>query len=67
MSQPDFDPIETDALGHAGAAGGQYLDSIGKSDLEKLTPNEWTHFLELVVDGFGCRMRERLCAPHVPA
>jgi hypothetical protein len=66
MSQPDFDLIELDALEQGGCAGGAYLESIGKTDLAKLSENEWISFLERVVDGFGCQMRVRLCAPNVP-
>jgi hypothetical protein len=66
MPQPDFDPIEIDALEHGGEAGGAYLESIGKTDLAKLSTGEWNSFLERIVDGFGCRMRARLCNSNVP-
>ncbi len=67
MPQPDFDLLETEAIDEAGALAGAYLDSINKSDLATLTPDEWREFLERVVDGFGSHLRHRLVAPHVPA
>lgn len=67
MPQPEFDALESEAIGEAGALAGAYLDSIGKSDLAKLSEAEWREFLERVVDGFGSHLRHRLVAPHVPA
>lgn len=48
------DPTEQEIVGiQAGSAsGGAYLDSIGKTDLAQLTPDEWMTFCESVVTGF---------------
>lgn len=35
---------EADAIARGGQAAGDYLDSIGKTDLAALTPDEWTTF-----------------------
>ncbi len=67
MSQPDFDTIELSALEEAGSAGGAFLESLDKTDLAGLTNEQWLEFLERIVDGFGCAMRNRLVSPHIPA
>lgn len=43
---------EQDALKNAGAMAGEYLDSIGKTDLATLTVEEWNTFIECAVTGF---------------
>ena len=37
---------------HGGKLGGEYLESIGKSDLAQLTPDEWLTFLECVCKNY---------------
>lgn len=48
------DPTEAEIKGmEAGAAaGGEYLDSLGKTDLAMLTPDEYMTFIECVCTGF---------------
>ncbi len=46
--KPDLQLHEQTALTYGGAAGGQYLDSIGKTDLATLTSDEWQTFLQVV-------------------
>jgi hypothetical protein len=64
-----IDPTRNEraAMQAGGDLGGQYLDSIGKTDLSSLTPLEWRTFVEAVVTGFcdylrdaATRDRERL-------
>ena len=38
--------------------GGEYLDSIGKTDLETLEPDEWLTFVETIVTGYCDHLRE---------
>ena len=40
-----------DAL-KSGKAGGAYLESIGKTDLAKLTKEEWLNFLTLILEEY---------------
>lgn len=40
---------ELDALMVAGQAGGEYLESIRKTDLATLSEDEWTTFLSCVI------------------
>lgn len=43
-SGPVSDKTETDAVQKTGAEAGAYLDSIGQSDLAKLTVEQWNRF-----------------------
>ena len=47
----DPTPNEKAAFVRGGEMGGEYLDSIGKTDLETLQPEEWFTFIEAVVTG----------------
>jgi hypothetical protein len=48
------DPNEREraALGDAGARAGGYLDAIGETDLARLTPLQWGHFLLELCQGY---------------
>jgi hypothetical protein len=41
--------VELDILQSAGQAGGEYLDSIGKFNLEMLSEPEWFTFLQTII------------------
>jgi hypothetical protein len=41
--------VELDILQSAGQAGGEYLDSIGKFNLEALSGDEWMVFLQTII------------------
>lgn len=41
--------VELDILQCAGQAGGEYLDSIGKFNLESLSGDEWMTFLQAII------------------
>jgi len=45
----DFSEAENDLLLESGKAGGEYLDSIGISDLASLSKEQWLQFLQCVV------------------
>lgn len=51
---------ELAAMEEGGVLGGEYLDSIGKSDLGKLTEDEWRTFLRCVVSGYIEEMQRRV-------
>ena len=53
-----LDRFEEQALEDGGNAGGEYLDSLGRTDLADLAPEEWQHFLSLVLTGYADSMRE---------
>lgn len=52
MKQDQFDSVETLAMRDGGDQGGQYLDTIGKSDLATLTEPEWNEFLRRIIAGY---------------
>lgn len=44
----DTTAYEDAALEHAGDCAGEYLDSIGKTDLATLTQEEWQQLIRVV-------------------
>lgn len=55
-----IDPTEFElqAMEHAGTQGGEYLESIGKTDLAKLTADEWATFLNCVCSAYVDKLGE---------
>lgn len=71
----DPTPNEAEAMTVGGQQGGEYLESIGKSDLATLTETEWDRLIDAVVTGYcdhlralAAKDRKRLDAmtPEVP-
>ena len=71
----DPTPNEAEAMTVGGQQGGEYLESIGKSDLATLSETEWDRFIDAVVTGYcdhlralAAKDRSRLdaMAPEVP-
>ena len=54
----DPTPNETAAMIAGGKAGGEYLESIGKTDLVALTEAEWDTFVVAIVTGYCDHLRE---------
>ena len=54
----DPTPNESEAMTIGGQQGGEYLESIGKSDLATLSESEWDCFLDAVVTGYCDHLRE---------
>lgn len=65
MPKRQLDDYEQQALEDGGNAGGEYLDSIGKTDLAELDEEEWRTFLGKVLQGYAEGMRE-IVAREVP-
>lgn len=53
----DPSPNERAAMTVGGCQGGEYLESIGTSDLATLTETQWDHFIEAVVTGYCDHLR----------
>ncbi len=53
----DPTPNEDAALARGGAMCGEYLDSLGKTDLALLDIEEWRTFVEVVVTGYCDHLR----------
>lgn len=62
----DFDAYEVKAVEDAGERGGDYLDSIGKTDLASLDPDQWGEFLTAVIAGFGASLRRQIVERRAP-
>ena len=54
----DPTPNEIAAMEFGGRMGGEYLDRLGKTDLTKLTPQQWETFIEVIVTGYGDHLRD---------
>ncbi len=57
---------EAAALAEAGELAGDYLMSIGKTDLASLTTEEWLTFLKTVFEAYAQNMRSRLLDHAAP-
>lgn len=54
----DPTPNETAAMIAGGRAGGEYLESLGRTDLTLLTELEWDTFVEVIVTGYCDHLRD---------
>jgi hypothetical protein len=54
----DPTPNEQDALEAASQTAGEYLESLGKTDLAQMEREEWESLIESVVTGYADRLRE---------
>lgn len=66
MKADELSETELAALVDAGNAGGAYLDSIGKTDLASLSPDEYAAFIHAVFSAFGGSMRRQCAKIEVP-
>lgn len=62
----DPDEHETAAIAAASPMAGEYLESIGKSDLAALSEAEWLTLLEVVVTAYQDELARRLDAEWRP-
>lgn len=65
MSGGELKQDEREAAVMGGQAAGEYLDSIGKSDLAKLSKEEWETFCQALFRG-ACAEMERRANDFVP-
>jgi hypothetical protein len=54
----DPTPNERAAMAAGGKAAGEYLESLGRSDLAALTAPEWRQLIEIVVTSYCDALRE---------
>lgn len=66
MSAQDFNRVETKATKEAGKRAGQYLNSLGVTDLAKLTVEEYAEFCRAMIIGFGDAMEQLLASDEAP-
>ena len=48
---------ETNALAAAGATGGEYVESIAKTDLAAFTEHEWSTLIDVIVTAYQDHLR----------
>jgi hypothetical protein len=63
----DPDEHETAAIAAASPLAGEYLESIGKTDLAVLTESEWLTLLEVIITAYQDELARRLDAGRPPA
>jgi hypothetical protein len=54
----DPTPNERAAMEHGGAMAGEFLDSLGKTDLAQLSVDEWHALIEVIVTGYCDHLRD---------
>lgn len=60
LSRKQFDIYETDSLQEGGNAAGQYLDSIGQTDLAELNPMQFKLFFTKFLGAYEDAMRSAM-------
>jgi hypothetical protein len=63
----DPDEHEKAAIAAASPMAGEYLDSIGKTDLATLTDTEWLTLLEVIITAYQDELARRLDQGWHPA
>jgi Family of unknown function (DUF6511) len=66
VKKPDLTTYEQNAILDAGAKGGEFLDSIGVTDLAALDEAQFVEFIKTVVFRFGDSVREQVEAGAAP-
>jgi Family of unknown function (DUF6511) len=54
----DPTPNERAAMANGGVMAGEYLDSLGKTDLAQLSVEEWHTLIEVIVTGYCDHLRD---------
>jgi len=54
----DPSPNERAAIAHGGTMAGEYLESLGKTDLVRFSHAEWLTLLEVIVTGYCDHLRD---------
>lgn len=65
MIRPSLAPNEEAAVREGGAAAGSYLESIGKTDLARLTEAEWRAFCATLF-GATCEAMRKAADDEIP-
>ena len=63
---PELTPEEIDAIMVAANDGGEYLDTLGKTDLATMTEQEWLEFMECVCIAYAETIKKRLASDEIP-
>jgi hypothetical protein len=57
---------EREALGHANEKGGEYAQSLGRTDFRQWSPDEWQMMVNVIALAFTDRLRELNSFDDVP-
>jgi hypothetical protein len=57
-------PHEIAAMSTASDRAGEYIESLGRTDMATWTEHEWTHFIAVVCGGYVDALMERRAAIH---
>ncbi|MGU3286483.1 hypothetical protein [Methylobacterium mesophilicum] len=67
MPVREFDRYEAGAVRRAAEGrAGAYLDSLGRTDLAELHPQEWHHVCRLIIEDFGEGIRAEIGEMPLP-
>lgn len=66
MPKKHLDVYELKAMQAGGEKAGEYLDTIGKTDLAELELHEWLEMWRVGLDGYGNSMRDMLKNGEAP-
>lgn len=66
LKEKMMDAYEEKAREAAGNRGGEYLESIGNFDVGSLTPEQWSKFLDLTIQGFQDSLRHQILEGEAP-
>lgn len=58
LTKKQFDIYETDSLLKGGQEAGQFLDTIGQTDLAELNPDQFVHFFAKFLSGYEDNMKK---------
>jgi hypothetical protein len=54
----DTTEYEREAIAHGGSMAGEYLETLGKTDIAVMTPDEYDAFIETAITGYVERLGE---------
>jgi hypothetical protein len=64
MSQNRYDKCEANAISAAGAAAGQYLDELSKTDMAALSEKEWDNFCLRMIAVYRAQLAWEVAQAH---
>jgi hypothetical protein len=66
MRQDKFSKLERDAVMQGAKEAGEYLETIGKTDLVDLSLQEWDQFCESMIGGYRHALKDMVRTENGP-
>ncbi len=63
---PELRAEEVEAMQEASNDAGEYLDTLGKTDLATMDENEWMEFIECICVCYAEAIKARLVSDEIP-